>query len=103
MTELRHRRDAGQPVVFGFRVFASFESDAVARTGVVPMPGADEALLGGHAVVAVGYDADRFVVRNSWGSAWGDDGYCTMPVEYVTDPVLAGDLWVLETVTAASV
>ena len=94
---------AGQPVVFGFRVFASFESDAVARTGVVPMPGADEALLGGHAVVAVGYDADRFVVRNSWGSAWGDDGYCTMPVEYVTDPMLAGDLWVLETVTATSV
>ena len=91
---------AGRPVVFGFSVFESFESVAVERTGVVPMPGPDERRLGGHAVVAVGYDPDAFLVRNSWGSGWGDDGYCTMPVEYVTDPGLTADLWTLEAVTA---
>lgn len=90
----------GIPVVFGFSVYESFETPAVERTGVVPLPDPDERLLGGHAVVAVGYDRTTFLVRNSWGSAWGDSGYCTMPVEYVTDPGLAADLWALEAVTA---
>jgi len=30
---------------------------------------------GGHAVALVGYTPDRFVVRNSWGTAWGDGGF----------------------------
>ena len=47
---------AGYPFVFGFTVYESFESDAVAKTGVVPMPAPSEKTLGGHAVVAVGYD-----------------------------------------------
>lgn len=35
---------------------------------------------GGHAVCIVGYTADRFIVRNSWGAGWGDNGFA-----YVTD------------------
>jgi C1A family cysteine protease len=91
---------AGFPFVFGFTVYNSFESDEVAETGVVPMPGPDEAVLGGHAVLAVGYDdqAERFLVRNSWGPDWGDGGYFTMPYDYLTTRGLASDFWALNTV-----
>ena len=86
---------AGFPFVFGFSVYESFESDAVARTGIVPMPSRGESLLGGHAVVCCGYsDADRlFLVRNSWGTTWGLNGYCRMPYEYLSNPRLASDFW----------
>jgi len=74
----------------------SFESDEVAKTGVAPMPDlATEQLLGGHAVLAVGYDdADRhFLVRNSWGDGWGMGGYFTLPYAYLTERSLSSDFW----------
>ena len=85
----------GYPVVFGFTVYESFESDVVARTGVVPMPGKREKVLGGHAVVCVGYDRSKkaFLVRNSWGTSWGQGGYFWMPFAYLTNNNLADDLW----------
>jgi C1A family cysteine protease len=88
---------AGFPFVFGFAVYESFESASVTRTGRVPTPGPREALLGGHAVLAVGYDdrAGVFFVRNSWGSAWGDRGYCTMPYAYLCDTNLSDDFWTI--------
>jgi C1A family cysteine protease len=91
---------SGYPFVFGFSVYESFESAAVAQTGVADLPGPGEALVGGHAVVAVGYDqaAGRFVVRNSWGSGWGMAGYFTMPFQYLTDPMLAADFWTIRQV-----
>jgi len=84
----------GFPFVFGFTVYESFESDVVAKTGVVPMPKRGESVLGGHAVVAVGYDdsTQRFMVRNSWGKGWGLAGYCTMPYQYLNSR-LASDMW----------
>jgi C1A family cysteine protease len=88
---------SGFPFVFGFSVYESFESVAVSRTGIVPMPAAGERLLGGHAVMAVGYDdmTKRFLIRNSWGSEWGMDGYCAMPYEYLANPNLAADFWTI--------
>ena len=85
----------GYPFVFGFTVYESFETQEVAQTGVVPMPQRTERMLGGHAVVAVGYDdtQKRFIVRNSWGTGWGMQGYCTMPYAYVANPSLAADFW----------
>ena len=90
----------GFPFVFGFTVYESFESEEVARTGEVPLPPRSEQVIGGHAVVAVGYDdaSQRFIVRNSWGTGWGMDGYCTMPYGYLTDPQLASDFWAIYTV-----
>jgi C1A family cysteine protease len=87
----------GTPIVFGFSVYESFESAQVARTGVLDMPRAKEKQVGGHAVVAVGYDnaAQRFTVRNSWGGKWGQKGYFTMPYAYVTNPQLATDFWAI--------
>ena len=92
----------GYPFMFGFTVYGSFESDAVAQSGTVPMPSAGEPVLGGHAVAAVGYDdaAQRFIVRNSWGASWGDHGYCFMPYAYLADGNLASDFWTVRRMTA---
>jgi C1A family cysteine protease len=89
--------DAGFPFVFGFTVYESFESDVVTQTGVVPMPGPMESVLGGHAVVCVGYDdtQQRFICRNSWGIDWGQAGYFTIPYAYLTNDNLASDFWTI--------
>jgi C1A family cysteine protease len=86
---------SGYPFVFGFTVYESFESDEVAKSGVLNMPGPKEKKVGGHAVVAVGYDDAtlRFLVRNSWGKDWGMKGYFTMPYSYATSTNLADDFW----------
>jgi C1A family cysteine protease len=91
----------GLPIVFGFTVYESFESDAVASTGMVPMPGPNEQVVGGHAVVAVGYnDSKKLVtVRNSWGSSWGVNGYCYFPYEYFLSTSLVSDLWTATSVS----
>jgi C1A family cysteine protease len=88
---------SGYPFVFGFSVYTGFETELVAQTGEVHIPSAKERLLGGHAVVAVGYDdsTQRFIVRNSWGESWGIKGYFTLPYAYLTDSNLADDLWTL--------
>jgi len=85
----------GYPFVFGFTVYESFESERVAKTGKVNMPRKGEAALGGHAVMAVGFNQSdmRFLVRNSWGRNWGMDGYFTMPFAYLE--TLAGDFWTI--------
>lgn len=87
----------GFPFVLGFTVYESFESPAVARTGHAPLPSASERILGGHAVVACGYDdhSSRFLVRNSWGVTWGMSGYFTLPYEYLLETGLSSDFWTL--------
>jgi len=100
LDDMRACLAAGYPFVFGFTVYESFESAAVAATGQVPMPGACERAVGGHAVLAVGYDdaSSTFIVRNSWGAGWGDAGYCYMPYQYLTNQNLADDLWTIRLV-----
>lgn len=91
----------GYPFVFGFTVYESFESQEVSNTGIVPMPSPGEAVMGGHCVVAVGYDDAKriFIVRNSWGTGWGIKGYCLMPYEYLLTAQLASDFWTIRSVT----
>lgn len=86
----------GFPVAFGFTCYESLEEPEVAATGILPMPGPDESPIGGHAVVAVGYDDDteRLLVRNSWGTGWGIQGYFWMPYDYFK--MLASDFWWIE-------
>lgn len=92
---------AGYPFVFGFSVYSSFESEQVAQSGVLDMPQPDEQAIGGHAVLAVGYDdgSQRFLVRNSWGSQWGQQGYFTMPYAYLLHSGLSSDFWQVQTVS----
>jgi C1A family cysteine protease len=86
---------SGYPFVFGISVYESFESPEVAKTGIVPTPATTEQNLGGHAVCAVGYDRTKqvFIVRNSWGTGWGDKGYFYLPFQYVA--TLADDFWTI--------
>ena len=100
LTQMKGCLASGYPFVFGFSVYESFESQQVAQTGQVNMPGPNEQEVGGHAVVAVGYDdaQQRFIVRNSWGTGWGMAGYFTMPYTYLTEANLSDDFWTVRVV-----
>jgi hypothetical protein len=89
----------GNPIIFGIKLWGSFDQQR--KPGLVPAPSPAEAGReghGGHAMLCVGYsDADKvFIVRNSWGAEWGDQGYCYMPYSYVMDPDQNfGDSWII--------
>jgi len=82
-------------VVIATTVYSSFESDEVAKTGMVPVPDTrKEKNLGGHDMLIVGYDKPKrlLLVRNSWSDAWGIKGYCWIPFEYV-EKGIANEFW----------
>jgi len=104
LESLKKSLTAGIPSMFGFTVYSSI--DQAERTGRIPFPTGAERVLGGHAVVSVGYDdgleitnndsesrtVGAFLVRNSWGEGWGEAGYGWLPYEYVLQE-LAMDFW----------
>jgi C1A family cysteine protease len=81
----------GYMVAFGFTVFEHFESESVSKNGFLHLPGPDEKPLGGHCVVAIGYDDNLerdgykgfLIIRNSWGPEWGHEGNFYMPYQYI--------------------
>ena len=88
----------GYPVVYGKSLHESFMSDKTAKTGIVPFPDMKkERCYGGHAMVIFDYDQDYTIELNSWGKDWGQNGSCQVPWEYVLDPQLTFDFWVLYT------
>jgi C1A family cysteine protease len=86
---------SGFLVGFGFNVYDNFMSAAMARTGILHLPGYNDAFQGGHAVAIVGYDdsVKQFIVRNSWGLGWGLHGYFMMDYAYLANTTLSSDLW----------
>jgi len=107
---VRHSLAAGIPVMFGFSVYDSIrEANEGDGNGRIPFPSKSASQSGGHAVLAVGYDdaleikgktgdapktTGAFTIRNSWGAAWGDDGYGYLPYDYLTEG-LAVDWWTI--------
>jgi len=94
----------GYPVAFGFTVFSHMESNEMATTGILKLPGPREQALGGHAVACIGYSdimespdkstVGYLLIRNSWGKSWGKDGNFWMPYDYVNSH-LCSDGWVI--------
>ena len=100
---------AGNPVTIGFTVYESFEGawadipHGQPGSGLMPMPNkATEQVLGGHAVCIVGYDdtlnGGCFIVRNSWGTNWADNGYFYMPYGVIQDTSMSSDFWLISAV-----
>ncbi len=100
LTQLQSCLSEGFPFVFGFTVYESFMSQAVANTGMMPMPKPKEKVVGGHAVMAVGYDDSKqvVIVRNSWGKDWAVKGYFYMPYSYISSNHLCDDFWTIRIV-----
>jgi C1A family cysteine protease len=95
----------GYPFVFGFEVYSSFEGAQVAKTGILHMPDKrKEKVVGGHAVMAAGYDDKKkaVLVRNSWGTGWGIKGYFWMPYAYISSSALCSDFWTIRGVTGTA-
>ena len=95
LTEMRICLAEGFPILCGFSVYESLVTKKVARTGIAPLPKKHEAVVGGHAVLVVGYEekTKRFLIRNSWGKHWGQAGYFTVPYEYLENRHYSSDFW----------
>jgi C1A family cysteine protease len=89
---------SGYPFVFGFTVYSNFPFDTT--SGEIPMPGTNDHVIGGHAVLAAGYDDSTRMLkfRNSWGKKWAKGGYGFIPYSYLTETNLSDDFWTIRTV-----
>ncbi len=107
LTQIKTNLSAGLPAMFGFTVYNSYTQ--ASTTGKIPYPTAGEKIIGGHAIVAVGYDdtmkikntnvgaaetIGALLIRNSWGPGWGMSGYGWLPYDYILKG-LATDWWSL--------
>ena len=103
-TAVKNALALGNPVVIGFDVYESFEQGAwqlANGSGLMPYPNTStEQLLGGHAVLIVGYNdsTQRFIVKNSWGTSWADRGYFYMPYTVIQNSSMSSDFWVISAV-----
>jgi C1A family cysteine protease len=101
LKNIRAKLGAELPVMFGFSVYSSMPPVGDGE-GEIAFPTAGDSLMGGHAVLAVGYDDDKKVgnetgallIRNSWGPDWGRSGYGWLPYAYV-EAGLADDFWTM--------
>lgn len=97
VNDMRSCLASGYVFVLGFAVYESFESSEIASTYIMPVPDVNrERLLGGHAVLCIGYDdsTQMLKIRNSWGLGWGRSGNFFMPYAVAADPNLVWDCWI---------
>lgn len=107
LNQIKTNLASGLPLMFGFTVYNSYVQASTVNKGAIPYPAKGDKVVGGHAVVAVGYDdalqirngsakatTGALLIRNSWGAGWGDGGYGWLPYDYVLKG-LATDWWAL--------
>lgn len=96
LTHFKECLASGKPFVFGFATYDSWLNGKSPAT-YIPLPTDDDRYVGGHAVLCVGYDDNRklFRIRNSWGASAGDNGYFYLPYDYLMNPDLARDFWII--------
>lgn len=84
------------PFIFGFSVYENFKK-ITKDNNILEVPGENDKYLGGHCVLCVGYDdsTETFIIRNSFGLEWGDDGHFYMKYEYILNKNLCSDFWVI--------
>lgn len=106
LPQIKANLAASLPAMFGFTVYSSISQ--ADKDGRIPYPSKGEKIEGGHAIMAVGFDdhmkiknevdgnqaTGAILIRNSWGTEWGDNGYGWLPYEYVMKG-LAEDWWTL--------
>ena len=96
LLEIKAALAANLIVTFGMPVYRGYLNPG--PTGIIVSPAFNESAVGQHCNDLCGYDdaTGMFDSRNSWGTFWGDDGYCKIPYQYILN--LASDLWTIETV-----
>lgn len=96
LDELKLYLSNGLPFAFGFTVYDSIYDEKVEKTGDIPFPAKGDRVASGHAIMAVGYNDKKkaLLIRNSWGTSWGDKGYGTLPYDYILKGV-SDDFWVI--------
>jgi C1A family cysteine protease len=99
LNDIKHCINDGNPIIFGIVLYQSFYDYTTTKTGVVKMPKTTtEVQKGGHCILMVGYDDTTQCVTcaNSWGTYWGNRGFFTLPYQYLLDPDLSFDFYILK-------
>ena len=85
---------SGFPVLFGLDIYSSFQSSKALKTGIVPFPNTvKEQKLGGHAMSIIGWNKTHFIVSNTWGKNFGDEGYFYIDYNYILNQDLSNSFW----------
>ncbi len=84
-----------KPVVFGTTIYGDF-LNLNSYSSTLVEPTTNDISLGGHAMCFVAYDKPNklFKAKNSFGKRWGDEGYCYIPFDYITN--YGYDMWVFD-------
>ena len=88
LEDIKSAISEGYPVAISLKIYDSFQP----VEGFISRPTSEEMTgeSGNHAMILCGYSEEEkiFIVRNSWGTRFGDRGYCYIPYSYISDSSL---------------
>jgi len=98
---IKYWLNKNEPIALSIAIYSNFMNFSSARTGKIGIPRENDKFIGGHAIVLCGYDENKkeFILRNSWGIYWGDNGYFYLPYDYITNKDLCNDLWIIRKIS----